>query len=210
MKLPKHTLLAIFLALAVVVTSALAQAVTVDPGPAPTATIPPPAASQTPGTKAANCTALKSCGACVASSDCGWCDYKGGQCINAFNYWAPGAGSDTCYGQIDSYYWMQCSIGARTTSILAIAGGIVLAFIVMGFCACLIRLRRRGGIGDTSFTRMVDDFERRYQGKGTSNDKTKKKRTGTSDSSSAAAPAFALQSQASAKSKSKTGFRMFS
>ncbi|KNE54791.1 hypothetical protein AMAG_00745 [Allomyces macrogynus ATCC 38327] len=155
--------------------AAVAQTIVVGPGPPPTFT---PTATPTPThvMSTTNCTTLRTCSECAAVAACGWCTLLTathsnasvpGQCIPSFNIFAPPGGSaSACYGQLDQYFWMQCSLGARTFSIVAIAGGILALFVVLFLCGCLIRARRRRAQGDTAFTRMVDDFERKYGGHG--------------------------------------------
>ncbi|ORZ33581.1 hypothetical protein BCR44DRAFT_156215 [Catenaria anguillulae PL171] len=160
----KHFIALVFSFVAFMSFAALAsaQGITVNP-PAATATIaPPPLATSAPDV---NCTALRTCSDCVKNGACGWCGVNDGTCIRAFNpLHGQGTGIDACYGQTDQFFLFQCSIGAKTASILAIAGGIVAGFILMFLITCMIRMRR-SGTGNSAFTRMVDDFDKRY-GKG--------------------------------------------
>ncbi|KAI9221297.1 hypothetical protein BC828DRAFT_405035 [Blastocladiella britannica] len=163
--------MALLVLMTVLIPSAV-QAQGISIAPTPTTSVPAPTETNTP-TTATNCTTLITCKSCAAASSCGWCSSGSGYCIPAFNYMAvSGNGPEVCYGQVDSYYWMTCSVGARTMAIMAIAGGIMAVFVVGGLVICLAKIRRRtrgggdNGAGTGAFSRMVDDFEKRYPGKG--------------------------------------------
>lgn len=122
-------------------------------------------------TKAVDCSTWTNCEDCTSksSSACGWCDRANqtrGACIPNFNILYPNGDSvDQCFGDLESYKWMQCKFSARTTILIGIIALIVFGLAFVCCCSYMIRRRlriERGMSGDGQFKRMVDTFEMRY------------------------------------------------
>ncbi|KAJ1508022.1 hypothetical protein HMI54_007057 [Coelomomyces lativittatus] len=139
------TLLAISVGLCLFASSYVhSQSIIVDPGP-PESSASSPTPTSNPYASMLNCSQYLSCGACIQQSACGWCGVGvTGHCIRAFNFLVQqGTALDTCYGNLDQYFWLQCSLGAKVFSSLAIAAMIVIGLILLTLCACCWRRRRR-------------------------------------------------------------------